>query len=76
MATHGSATARPNTSQLNLTIKQRAQALIGDPAIDAGVRAVLRYAVAINDLLLPALVRRVGDGECIIDESGFLKLSD
>jgi hypothetical protein len=49
MANDSSATARSETPLLNATIKRRAQALINDKSIDAGTRAVLRYALEIDD---------------------------
>ncbi len=71
MSNHSS--ARPHTinSTNNQTItdavKRRAQSVINDESIDAGSRTLIRYAVEINDPLLPELVRRVDAGETIID---------
>ncbi len=48
-------------------IKRRAQYLINDTSIDAQSRALIRYALEINDPWLPELVRRADAGESIID---------
>jgi hypothetical protein len=48
-------------------VKRRAQSVINDESIDAGSRTLIRYAVEINDPLLPELVRRVDAGETIVD---------
>jgi hypothetical protein len=74
MANNTSATARSETPLLNATIKRRAQALINDKSIDAGTRAVLRYALEIDDPLLADLVRRLDAGERIVDDQGFLQI--
>ena len=71
MSNHNS--ARPHTinSTNNQTvseaIKQRAQSVINDKSIDAETRAIIRYGLEINDACLPELVRRIDDGESIID---------
>ena len=76
MANDSSATARSETPHLSTTIKRRAQALINDKSIDAGTRAVLRYAFEIDDPLLAGLVRRVDAGESIVDDQGFLQIEE
>lgn len=48
-------------------LKRRSRLLIKDKSIDAGARAFIRYALEIDDPLLPELVRRADAGEPIID---------
>ena len=83
MSTHSSsaperqATPHAITSTTNQTIsdavKRRAQSLIKDTTIDANGRAVIRYALEINDPALPELIRRADAGEPIIDDSHLLE---
>ncbi|HKG46788.1 MAG TPA: hypothetical protein VKB02_08685 [Pyrinomonadaceae bacterium] len=56
-----------NTNTINDAVKRRAQSLIKDRSIDAAARAVIRYAVEIDDPMLSELVRRADAGEPIID---------
>jgi len=56
-------------------VKERAQAVLSDRSIDAQSRAVIRFALEMNDPLLAELVRRADAGETIADETGFLKRS-
>jgi hypothetical protein len=74
MAKHVSATARSEKPHLSAAIKRRAQSLIKNNSIDAGTRTVLRYGLETDDPLLPDLVRRVDDGDSIIDAQGFLRI--
>ena len=71
MASHSSATPHVNrTSRTNTIInalKQRAQSVLNDRSIDAQSRAIIRYALEINDPWLARLVRRAEAGEAIID---------
>ena len=71
MASHSSATPHVNrTSRTNTIInalKQRAQSVLNDRSIDAQSRAIIRYALEINDPWLARLVRRAEAGETIID---------
>ena len=76
MANDSSATARretphaTNTSRTNTimnALKRRAQAVLNDRSIDAQSRAIIRYALEINDPWLAKLVRRADAGETIID---------
>jgi hypothetical protein len=46
-------------------LKQRAQAVLNDKSIDAQSRAIIRYAMEINDPWLAQLVGRVETGENI-----------
>ena len=82
MATHGSATTREETPHINQTsrtntimnaLKRRAQAILNDKSIDAQSRAIIRYALDINDPWLARLVRRADAGEAIFDTNGFLQ---
>jgi len=81
MANDSSATLRktPHSTRLSRTntimnaLKQRAQAVLNDKSIDPPSRAIIRYAMEINDPWLAELVRRADQGESIVDEAGFLK---
>ena len=69
MSNHSS--ARPHTikSTNNQTIsdalKLRAQSVINDKSVDAETRALIRYALEINDPSLAELVRRADAGETV-----------
>ena len=72
MANHSSATVREphatRTSRTNTIInalKRRAQAVVNDKSIDPRSRAILRYALEVNDPWLARLVRRADAGESI-----------
>src|SRR5688572_10494175 len=71
MASHSSATPHVNrTSRTNTIInalKQRAQSVLNDRSIDAQSRAIIRYALEINDPWLARLVRRAEAGETIVE---------
>ena len=76
MANHSSATVREHTPHANQTsrtntivnaLKRRAQARLNDKSIDPQSRAILRYALEINDPWLAELVRRADAGEPIAD---------
>ncbi|HZI48783.1 MAG TPA: hypothetical protein VFD75_13375 [Pyrinomonadaceae bacterium] len=54
-------------------LKERAQAVLNDKSIDPQTRAIIRYAMEINDPWLARLVRRAGAGESVVDSAGFLK---
>jgi hypothetical protein len=77
MTTHVSAITReetphvtePITITINKAVKRRAQSVINDRSIDAESRALIRYALEINDPLLTELVRRVDAGVSIMDTS-------
>lgn len=83
MANDSSATVREiphvhRTSQTNIimnALKQRAQAVLNDRTIDPQSRAVIRYALEINDPCLAELVRRADAGEEVIDSTGYLNIS-
>ena len=79
MTTHGSASAHEETPHETETIqitisdalRRRAQAVINGSSIDPQWRNIVRYALEINDPLLPDLVRRADAGEQIIDTTEF-----
>ena len=63
---NGSASVR-ETPHVNAAIKRRAQSLINDKSIDGPSRAIIRYGLETDDPWLAELVRRVDDGESIVD---------
>jgi len=72
MASHVSATVRetPHETETQITIealRRRAQAVLSDRSIDPQWRNIVRYALEINDPLLPDFVRRAAASESIID---------
>jgi len=79
MTTHGSASALEETPHETETIqitisdalRRRAEAVINGSSIDPQWRNIVRYALEINDPLLPDLVRRADAGEMIIDTTEF-----
>ena len=84
MASHSSATAREETPHVNRTsrtntiinaLKQRAQSVLNDRSIDAQSRAIIRYALEINDPWLARLVRRAEAGETIVETIDVSKTS-
>lgn len=83
MASDSSATVReiPHANRTTRTatiisaLKQRAQAVLNDRAIDPESRAIIRYALETNDPLLADLVRRADAGGTVVDSAGRLKIS-
>jgi len=82
MANHSSATTRRETPHANRTtrtntimnaLKRRAQAILSDTSIDPQSRAIIRYAMEINDPWLAELVKRAEASEAIVDANGFLQ---
>lgn len=80
MANHSSATVREQTPHANPTsrtntiinaLKRRAQARLNDKSLDPQSRAILRYALEVNDPWLARLVRRADAGEPILDTLDF-----
>lgn len=80
MANHSSASVREHTPHANQTtrtntianaLKRRAQAVLNDKSIDPQSRAIIRYALEINDPWLAELVRRADAGEPIVDALDF-----
>ena len=80
MASHISATLRetPHTTNNSISdvLKRRAQSIINNKSIDAGTRALIGYALEINDASLSELVRRVDAGETIIDNLNLSETSE
>ena len=75
MTTHGSATAL-ETPHLSDALRRRAHSVINDSLIDPQGRAIVRYALEIDDPLLADLVRRADAGEKIIDSVDFSLASE
>ena len=78
MASHSSATVRGETPHVNRisrtntiinALKERAQSILNDRSIDAQSRAIIRYALEINDPWLARLVRRAEAGETFVEAS-------
>ena len=84
MANHSSATVRERTPHENQTrtntiangLKRRAQAVLNDKSIDPQSRAIIRYALEINDPWLARLVRRADAGKAIVDNLDFEETSE
>jgi hypothetical protein len=84
MVNHGSATLREETPHETVTtqitisdaLRRRAQSVINDTSIDPQWRSIIRYALEINDPLLPDLVRRADAGETIFDTTDFSLASE
>ena len=85
MANHSSATVRehtPHATQTSRTntivnaLKRRAQSVLNDKSIDPQSRAIIRYALEINDPWLARLVRRADAGETIVDNLDFEETSE
>ena len=84
MVNHVSASMRvetpheTETTQITVSnaLRRRAQAVINDASIDPQWRNIVRYALEIDDPLLPDLVRRAGAGERIIDNSETLEIDE
>lgn len=85
MTTDTSATLRneaPHASRITRTatilnaLKQRAQAVLNDTSIDPQSRAIIRYAMEINDPWLAELVRRADEGETALDTIDFSQTPD
>ena len=71
MTTHSSATPHANrisrTNTIMNALKQRAQEVLNDKSINPQSRAIIRYAMEIDDPGLAELVRRAEAGEPISD---------
>ena len=75
MANHSSADVRetPHSNRISRTntivnaLKRRAQAVLNDKSIDPQSRAIIRYALEINDPWLARLVRRADAGESVVE---------
>jgi len=57
-------------------LTRRAQAVLNDTSIDPQSRAIIRYAMEINDPWLARLVRRADAGEAIVDNLDFEETSE
>jgi hypothetical protein len=57
-------------------LTRRAQAVLNDTSIDPQSRAIIRYALAINDPWLAELVRRADAGETLFDTIDFSQTPD
>ena len=85
MTTDTSATVRREAPHVNRTtrtatiidaLKRRAQAVLNDASIDPQSRAIIRYAMEINDPWLAELVRRADAGETLFDTVDFSQTPD
>ena len=84
MTTHSSASTREQTphvtetsrTNINSTLRRRAESVINNKSIDGGARALIRYALEINDPWLAELVRRADAGEAIVDTLDFEETSE
>ncbi len=85
MVTDTSATMRdeaPHANQITTTamilndLKRRAQTVVNDTSIDSQNRALIRYAMEINDPWLAELVRRADAGENIFETVDFSQTPD
>lgn len=67
-----------NTSQATISdaLRRRAHSVINDYSIDPQWRAIIRYALEINDPWLPELVRRTEAGQSIRETIGLLATAD
>jgi hypothetical protein len=57
-------------------LKRRAQAVLNDTSIDSQSRAIIRYAMEINDPWLAELVRRAAQDEPLFDTVDFSQTPD
>ena len=57
-------------------LTRRAQSILNDKSIDPESRAIIRYALEINDPWLARLVRRADAGEPVVDNLNFEETSE
>jgi hypothetical protein len=90
MANHSSATVRAHTprtiksvtnnklnqTQMSDALRRRAKSVIQDKSIDGGSRAIIRYALEINDPMLSQLVQWADAGENIVDNMAAADVSE
>ena len=85
MTTDSSASVRdetPHANQITRTatilnsLKRRAQAVLDNSSIDPQSRAIIRYAMEINDPGLAELVRRADAGDTALDTIDFSQTPD
>ena len=68
MATYSSLTLRKEKSHtIDASLKRRARLLMTNSSIPAKTRALIRYALEINDPDLAQVIQRVETGEMTID---------
>ena len=73
-APHSNRTTR--TATIMNALKRRAQAVLNDTSIDPQSRAIIRYAMEVNDPWLAALVRRADAGENLFETVDFSQPPD
>ena len=72
MSTHSSATVRESrTNTIMNALRRRAQAVLNDTSIEPQTRAIIRYALEVNDPWLARLVRYADAGESVSDTFDF-----
>jgi hypothetical protein len=72
MSTHISASVRESrTNTIMNALRRRAQAVLNDTSIDPQTRAIIRYALEVNDPWFARLVRYADAGESISDTFDF-----
>jgi hypothetical protein len=85
MVNDSNATVRHEAPHVNRTtrtativnaLKRRAQAVLNDTSIDPQSRAIIRYALEINDPWLAELIRRTDAGETLFDTVDFSQPPD
>ena len=64
------------TGSITNALKRRAQGVLNDTSIDPQSRAIIRYAMEINDPWLAELVRRADAGETLFDTVDFSQEPD
>ena len=64
------------TGSITNALKRRAQGVLNDTSIDPQSRAIIRYAMEINDPWLAELVRRADAGETLFDSVDFSQTPD
>jgi hypothetical protein len=69
------ATSTTRTATIINALKRRAQSVLNDSSIDPQSRAIIRYALEINDPWLAEMVRRADAGESIMDNLSVLQTS-
>jgi hypothetical protein len=66
----------PRTATIMNALTRRARAVLNDTSIDPQSRAIIRYAMEINDPWLAELVRRADAGETLFDTVVFSQTPD
>jgi hypothetical protein len=65
-----------NQTQMSDALRRSAESVIQDKSIDAGSRAIIRYALEINDPMLSELVQWAEAGESIVDNMAAADVSE